>query len=81
MAIEYRITLDDQHQLNYRIELERHYDYEMLPATYLIDAAGGIRLAQAEDRVAGAARLESTDLLQVFALEKDFGAAEVVEVA
>ncbi len=26
MAIEYRITLDDQHQLNYRIELERHYD-------------------------------------------------------
>ncbi|MGC3406191.1 hypothetical protein ACPTE9_30190, partial [Pseudomonas aeruginosa] len=26
MAIEYRITLDDQHQLNYRIEQQRHYD-------------------------------------------------------
>ncbi|WP_447748024.1 DUF6901 family protein [Pseudomonas nicosulfuronedens] len=26
MAIEYRITLDDEHEFSYRIELERHYD-------------------------------------------------------
>ncbi|TBU93387.1 DUF6901 family protein [Phytopseudomonas dryadis] len=26
MAIEYRITLDDDHEFSYRIELDRHYD-------------------------------------------------------
>jgi hypothetical protein len=26
MTIEYRITLDDSHELDYRVELERHYD-------------------------------------------------------
>lgn len=26
MAIEYRITLDDNHQFSYRIELNREYD-------------------------------------------------------
>lgn len=30
MAIEYRITLDEIHEFNYRIELEREYDVEQL---------------------------------------------------
>ncbi|MDF3867594.1 hypothetical protein P3W53_24220 [Pseudomonas denitrificans (nom. rej.)] len=29
MAIEYRITLDDEHEFSYRIELERQYDAEI----------------------------------------------------
>lgn len=28
MAVEYRITLDDEHEFSYRIELEREYDQE-----------------------------------------------------
>ena len=28
MAIEYRITLDDEHDFSYRIELDRDYDQE-----------------------------------------------------
>ncbi|BCA27745.1 hypothetical protein QS468_24130 [Bacillus subtilis] len=28
MAVEYRITLDDEHEFSYRIELDREYDHE-----------------------------------------------------
>ena len=33
MAIEYRITLDDNHQFSYRIELDRQYDSQGAEAT------------------------------------------------
>lgn len=33
MAIEYRITLDDNHQFSYRIELDRQYDHQGAEAT------------------------------------------------
>jgi len=33
MAIEYRITLDDEHEFSYRIELERQYDAQMAAQT------------------------------------------------
>lgn len=33
MAIEYRITLDDDHEFNYRIELSREYDPELAQQT------------------------------------------------
>ena len=33
MAIEYRITLDDNHQFSYRIELDRQYDPQGAEAT------------------------------------------------
>ncbi|MBD9500232.1 DUF6901 family protein [Pseudomonas sp. BGr12] len=33
MAIEYRITLDDEHEFSYRIELERQYDAEIAAQT------------------------------------------------
>lgn len=33
MAIEYRITLDDEHQFSYRIELNREYDPELAQRT------------------------------------------------
>jgi len=33
MAIEYRITLDDEHEFSYRIELERQYDPQLAAQT------------------------------------------------
>ena len=33
MAIEYRITLDDEHEFSYRIELERQYDAQIAAQT------------------------------------------------
>ncbi|WP_454255783.1 DUF6901 family protein [Pseudomonas sp. Marseille-Q8238] len=33
MAIEYRITLDDEHQFSYKIELDRQYDPQSAEAT------------------------------------------------
>ena len=33
MAIEYRVTLDDNHQFSYRIELDRQYDVQTAEAT------------------------------------------------
>ncbi|KJJ99998.1 hypothetical protein UB43_13520 [Pseudomonas sp. 21] len=33
MAIEYRITLDDEHEFSYRIELERQYDPQVAAQT------------------------------------------------